>query len=151
LSLVTGNVLADDNSAVYGTNYVPDYITTTSVVTTVTAENGNTATIVAGTPETIIGAYGTLTINSDGTYSYQATADMANVGKVDSFTYTVTDPVTGRTDTATLHVQVGSPDVSSRSIINFTIITTVKVLVLMNTVQWFFWSRKYMEKPLFGA
>ncbi|QJG85565.1 BapA/Bap/LapF family large adhesin [Acinetobacter baumannii] len=108
---VTGNVLADDNSAVYGTNYVPDYITTTSVVTTVTAENGNTATIVAGTPETIIGAYGTLTINSDGTYSYQATADMANVGKVDSFTYTVTDPVTGRTDTATLHVQVGSPDV----------------------------------------
>ncbi|WP_139841454.1 beta strand repeat-containing protein, partial [Acinetobacter pittii] len=108
---VTGNVLADDNSAVYGTNYVPDYITTTSVVTAVTAENGNTATIVAGTPETVIGVYGTLTINSDGTYSYQATADMANVGKVDSFTYTVTDPVTGRTDTATLHVQVGSPDV----------------------------------------
>ncbi|WP_372548999.1 BapA/Bap/LapF family large adhesin, partial [Acinetobacter pittii] len=108
---VTGNVLADDNSAVYGTNYVPDYITTTSVVTAVTAENGNTTTVVAGTPATVIGVYGTLTINSDGTYSYQATADMANVGKVDSFTYTVTDPVTGRTDTATLHVQVGSPDV----------------------------------------
>ncbi|MBJ9935356.1 type I secretion C-terminal target domain-containing protein [Acinetobacter pittii] len=108
---VTGNVLADDNSAVYGTNYVPDYITTTSVVTAVTAENGNTATIVVGTPATVVGVYGTLTINSDGTYSYQATADMANVGKVDSFTYTVTDPVTGRTDTATLHVQVGSPDV----------------------------------------
>ncbi|MCG9491798.1 VCBS domain-containing protein, partial [Acinetobacter pittii] len=108
---VTGNVLADDNSAVYGTNYVPDYITTTSVVTGVTAENGNTAVITAGTPATVVGAYGTLTINADGTYSYQATADMANVGKVDSFTYTVTDPVTGRTDTATLHVQVGSPDV----------------------------------------
>ncbi|BBQ47791.1 hypothetical protein WP2W18E11_07890 [Acinetobacter pittii] len=108
---VTGNVFADDNSAVYGTNYVPDYITTTSVVTAVTAENGNTTTVVAGTPATVIGVYGTLTINADGTYSYQATADMANVGKVDSFTYTVTDPVTGRTDTATLHVQVGSPDV----------------------------------------
>ncbi|OTM93525.1 flagellar protein [Acinetobacter pittii] len=108
---VTGNVLADDNSAVCGTNYVPDYITTTSVVTAVTAENGNTTTVVAGTPATVIGVYGTLTINADGTYSYQATADMANVGKVDSFTYTVTDPVTGRTDTATLHVQVGSPDV----------------------------------------
>ncbi|SCD17043.1 biofilm-associated protein [Acinetobacter baumannii] len=108
---VTGNVLADDNSAVYGTNYVPDYITTTSVVTAVTAENGNTTTVVVGTPATVIGVYGTLTINADGTYSYQATADMANVGKVDSFTYTVTDPVTGRTDTATLHVQVGSPDV----------------------------------------
>ncbi|SUU31110.1 biofilm-associated protein [Acinetobacter baumannii] len=108
---VTGNVLADDNSAVYGTNYLPDYITTTSVVTAVTAENGNTTTVVAGTPATVVGVYGTLTINADGTYSYQATADMANVGKVDSFTYTVTDPVTGRTDTATLHVQVGSPDV----------------------------------------
>jgi VCBS repeat-containing protein len=108
---VIGNVLADDNSAVYGTNYVPDYITTTSVVTTVTAENGNTSAVVAGTPATIVGAYGTLTIGADGTYSYQATANMANVGKVDSFTYTVTDPVTGRTDTATLHVQVGSPDV----------------------------------------
>uniref|UniRef100_UPI00300B096A beta strand repeat-containing protein n=1 Tax=Acinetobacter calcoaceticus TaxID=471 RepID=UPI00300B096A len=108
---VTGNVLADDNSAVYGTNYVPDYITTTSVVTTVTAENGNTSAVVAGTPATIVGAYGTLTISADGTYSYQATANMANVGKVDSFTYTVTDPATGRTDTATLHVQVGSPDV----------------------------------------
>jgi VCBS repeat-containing protein len=108
---VIGNVLADDNSAVYGTNYVPDYITTTSVVTTVTAENGNTEAVVVGTPTTIIGAYGSLIINSDGTYSYQATANMANVGKVDSFTYTVTDPVTGRTDTATLHVQVGSPDV----------------------------------------
>ena len=94
---VTGNVLADDNSAVYGTNYVPDYITTTSVVTAVTAENGNTTTVVAGTPATVVGVYGTLTINADGTYSYQATADMANVGKVDSFTYTVTDPVTGRT------------------------------------------------------
>ncbi len=108
---VTGNVLADDNSAVYGTNYVPDYITTTSVITAVTAENGNTTTVVAGTPATVVGVYGTLTINADGTYSYQATSDMANVGKVDSFTYTVTDPVTGRTDTATLHVQVGSPDV----------------------------------------
>ncbi|MEO4077818.1 BapA/Bap/LapF family large adhesin, partial [Acinetobacter pittii] len=108
---VTGNVLADDNSTVYGTNYVPDYITTTSVVTTVTAENGNTEAVVVGTPTTIVGAYGSLIINSDGSYSYQATADMANVGKVDSFTYTVTDPVTGRTDTATLHVQVGSPDV----------------------------------------
>ncbi|MCH2069713.1 beta strand repeat-containing protein, partial [Acinetobacter pittii] len=108
---VTGNVLSDDNSAVYGTNYVPDYITTTSVVTIVTAENGNTESVVVGTPATVVGVYGTLTINADGTYSYQATADMANVGKVDSFTYTVTDPVTGRTDTATLHVQVGSPDV----------------------------------------
>ncbi|GAB02798.1 hypothetical protein ACT4_037_00010 [Acinetobacter sp. NBRC 100985] len=108
---VNGNVLTDDDSAAYGTGYTPDYITSTSVVTFVESENGNTATVAAGTPTVINGAYGTLTLNSDGSYSYQATADTTNIGKVDSFTYTVTDPVTGRTDTATLHVQIGSPDV----------------------------------------
>ncbi|CAI3118279.1 hypothetical protein MWMV8_MWMV8_03130 [Acinetobacter calcoaceticus] len=108
---ITGNVLSDDNSAVYGPNYTPDYITTTSVVTSVTSENGNTSVVSVGSSATIVGAYGTLTINADGTYSYQATANTLNIGKVDSFTYTVTDPVTGRTDTATLHIQIGSPDV----------------------------------------
>jgi len=108
---IIGNVLSDDNSAVYGPNYTPDYITTTSVVTSVTSENGNTSAVSVGSSATIVGAYGTLTINADGTYSYQATANTLNIGKVDSFTYTVTDPVTGRTDTATLHIQIGSPDV----------------------------------------
>ncbi|WP_225995879.1 beta strand repeat-containing protein, partial [Acinetobacter oleivorans] len=109
---IIGNVLSDDNSAVYGPNYTPDYITTTSVVTSVTSENGNTSAVSVGSSATIVGAYGTLTINADGTYSYQATANTLNIGKVDSFTYTVTDPVTGRTDTATLHIQIGSPDVN---------------------------------------
>ncbi|WP_429752826.1 beta strand repeat-containing protein, partial [Acinetobacter nosocomialis] len=109
---VTGNVLSDDNSAVYGPNYTPDYITTTTVVTSVTSETGNTQAVNVGSSTVIVGAYGSLTINADGTYSYQATANTQNIGKVDSFTYTVTDPVTGRTDTATLHIQIGSPDVN---------------------------------------
>ncbi|WP_312068583.1 BapA/Bap/LapF family large adhesin, partial [Acinetobacter sp.] len=108
---ITGNVLADNNSGVYGPGYTPDYITTTTVVTSVTAENGNTAGVSTGLATVIVGAYGTLTINSDGSYSYQATANTLNIGKVDSFTYTVVDPVTGRTDTANLHIQIGSPDV----------------------------------------
>ncbi|MBP1492689.1 type I secretion C-terminal target domain-containing protein [Acinetobacter nosocomialis] len=109
---VTGNVLSDDNSAVYGPNYTPDYITTTTVVTSVISETGNTQAVNVGSSTVIVGAYGSLTINADGTYSYQATANTQNIGKVDSFTYTVTDPVTGRTDTATLHIQIGSPDVN---------------------------------------
>ncbi|WP_215901288.1 S-layer family protein, partial [Acinetobacter sp. TUM15131] len=109
---ITGNVLSDDNSAGYGSNYKPDYITTTTVVTAVTSENGNVSGVIAGTATTIVGAYGTLTINADGSYSYQAAANTSNIGKVDSFTYTVTDPVTGKTDTATLHIQIGSPDVN---------------------------------------
>ncbi|MCH7320042.1 VCBS domain-containing protein, partial [Acinetobacter sp. ANC 5659] len=108
---ITGNVLADNNSGVYGPGYTPDYITTTTVVTSVTAENGNTAGVSTGLATVIVGAYGSLTINSDGSYSYQATANTLNIGKVDSFTYTVVDPVTGRTDTANLHIQIGSPDV----------------------------------------
>ncbi|WP_410567300.1 beta strand repeat-containing protein [Acinetobacter sp. H1(2024)] len=109
---VTGNVLSDDNSAVYGPNYTPDYITTTTVVTSVSSATGNTAAVNVGTSTVIVGAYGTLTINADGTYSYQATANTHNIGKVDNFTYTVTDPVTGITSTATLHIQIGSPDVN---------------------------------------
>ncbi|MCH7336169.1 BapA/Bap/LapF family large adhesin, partial [Acinetobacter sp. NIPH 2699] len=108
---VNGNVLTDDDSAVYGTGFTPDYITSDSVVTFVEAENGNTSPVVVGTPTIISGVYGALTLNADGSYSYQATADTANIGKVDSFVYTVTDPITGRTDTATLHIQIGSPDV----------------------------------------
>ncbi|MDO3658265.1 beta strand repeat-containing protein, partial [Acinetobacter genomosp. 15BJ] len=108
---VIGNVLADNNSGIYGPGYTPDYITTTTVVTSVTAENGNTAGVSTGLATIIVGAYGSLTINSDGSYSYQATANTLNIGKVDSFTYTVVDPVTGRTDTANLHIQIGSPDV----------------------------------------
>ncbi|ENV11444.1 hypothetical protein F966_00227, partial [Acinetobacter higginsii] len=108
---ITGNVLADNDSGVYGSGYTPDYITTTTVVTSVTAENGNTAGVTTGLATIIVGAYGSLTINSDGSYSYQATANTLNIGKVDSFTYTVVDPVTGRTDTANLHIQIGSPDV----------------------------------------
>ena len=108
---ITGNVLADNNSGVYGPGYTPDYITTTTVVTSVTAENGNTEGVSIGLATVIVGAYGSLTINSDGSYSYQATANTLNIGKVDSFTYTVVDPVTGRTDTANLHIQIGSPDV----------------------------------------
>ncbi|MBJ8441491.1 VCBS domain-containing protein [Acinetobacter junii] len=111
VATVSGNVLTDDDSVVYGAGYTPDFITSSSVVTSVTTEVGVTEAVVVGVPTVISGVYGDLTINSDGTYSYVATADLSNVGKVDSFTYTVTDPLTGRTDTAVLHVQVGSPDV----------------------------------------
>ena len=60
-----------------------------------------------------MGNYGTLTINSDGSYSYQPDVNPANIGKVDSFTYTLSDPTNGLADsTASLHIQIGSNDVS---------------------------------------
>ena len=56
------------------------------------------------------GAYGTLTINPDGTYTYVRNAtelpqNFASTTTVDTFTYSVTD-VAGNTDTATLDIQV---------------------------------------------
>ncbi|MGR0304850.1 beta strand repeat-containing protein, partial [Acinetobacter beijerinckii] len=113
---ITGNVISDDNSALYGATYDHDFITSTTTVTNVaSAEPGNTNSevIVVGVPTVIVGDYGTLTINSDGSYSYQPDVNPANIGKVDSFTYTLSDPTNGLADsTASLHIQIGSNDVS---------------------------------------
>jgi len=113
---ITGNVISDDNSALYGANYDHDFITSSTTVTNIaSAELGNTnvEAIVAGVPTVIVGNYGTLTINSDGSYSYQPDVNPANIGKVDSFTYTLSDPTNGLADSmASLHIQIGSNDVS---------------------------------------
>ncbi|WP_286434423.1 type I secretion C-terminal target domain-containing protein [Acinetobacter sp. 256-1] len=60
---------------------------------------------VDGTP--IQGKYGTLHINADGTYQYivdQNTA--ANFGDIDTFSYSIKDPVTGKLATGTLNIQL---------------------------------------------
>ncbi|WP_151743831.1 BapA/Bap/LapF family large adhesin, partial [Acinetobacter calcoaceticus] len=109
---VSGNVLTDDDSTIYGPSYVPDTITGTTVVSTVVGEQVGAIPTSIGSSTAVIGAYGTLTISANGSYSYTPTANAANIGKVDSFTYTITDPVSGGTSTAVLHIQIGSPDVS---------------------------------------
>ncbi|WP_347005708.1 BapA/Bap/LapF family large adhesin, partial [Acinetobacter sp. ANC 3882] len=98
--VATGNVLADDS------------ITLTTHVSTVTSEIVGAPVQTIGTSTTIVGAYGTLVISANGQYTYTPnTTDLSAIGKVDTFTYTVRDVLTGATDTAKLHIQVGSPDV----------------------------------------
>ncbi|NIE97988.1 Ig-like domain-containing protein [Acinetobacter sp. Tr-809] len=98
--VATGNVLTDDS------------ITLTTHVSTVTSEIVGAPVQTVGTSTTIVGAYGTLVISANGQYSYTPnTSDLSAIGKVDTFTYTVRDVLTGATDTAKLHIQVGSPDV----------------------------------------
>ncbi|ENW95242.1 hypothetical protein F904_00534, partial [Acinetobacter dispersus] len=98
--VATGNVLADDS------------ITLTTHVSTVTSEIVGAPVQTVGTSTTIVGAYGTLVISANGQYTYTPnTNDLSAIGKVDTFTYTVRDVLTGATDTAKLHIQVGSPDV----------------------------------------
>jgi len=75
-------------------------------------ENGNGTQGTVG--EELIGTYGTLTLNDDGSYTYvanQPAADALNDGEtaVDTFTYTVSDG-NGGSDTAQLSITVNGQD-----------------------------------------
>ncbi|WP_436662216.1 BapA/Bap/LapF family large adhesin [Acinetobacter sp. P1(2025)] len=100
---IVGNVVTNGSST-----DVQDIYSGTVTVTTVVSETGNNIT--AGATETpIVGAYGTLYIREDGGYRYVAdTSDLTNIGKVDTFTYTLRDS-TGATDIANLNIRVESP------------------------------------------
>ena len=94
-------VLANDAGVVDGT----DDIAVTNI-----GSGGTSAPISGGSEETITGAYGDLTMESDGSYSYTANADDAkelDAGEEadDVFTYTVTE-ADGFASTATLTVTV---------------------------------------------
>ncbi|MEI1679599.1 BapA/Bap/LapF family large adhesin, partial [Acinetobacter baumannii] len=107
--------VASTNTAVVAEgNVLTDDVTTLATqVTTVTSEVVGALPQTVGTDTVINGAYGTLVISTNGHYTYTPnTTDLSAIGKVDSFTYTIRDAITGTTDTATLHVQVGSPDVT---------------------------------------
>ncbi|MCL6242428.1 beta strand repeat-containing protein, partial [Acinetobacter amyesii] len=94
---VTGNVFDNDVINPVGLDVK---------VTTVTHGADNQG-VVAGTPTVIEGQYGTLTINSDGTYSYQMTADGTALGKVDTFSYTIADG-DGHSSVANIYIRLDS-------------------------------------------
>ena len=105
-----GNVITDADS-VYGSDGIPHpaYTSVTAVGVATTDGTGASVTMSASTPSaTLTGQYGTLEIHSDGSYVYTPVSSMDSIGKVDSFTYTITDTVTGQSSTAQLHVQIGT-------------------------------------------
>ena len=75
----------------------------------------------SGTPTTVTGTYGQLTIGADGTYTYvanQSAADDLDAGDTatDTFTYTVTDGQQADTATADIAITVtGVNDVPTAS------------------------------------
>lgn len=91
-SASTGNVLANDGDPDAG-----DVLHVTSVQ----LAGGSAVAVPASGTVTVAGAYGTLVIAADGSYSYQA----LNRDGSDAFTYTVADDA-GVTDTAQLLVEV---------------------------------------------
>ena len=94
----TGNVLTND--VVDGEISSPATVVVANVVT----ELGTSAAVIAGVPTIIQGAYGELTINSDGSYSYQPNTLGSSVAKVDTFTYTMSNGT--YTDTALLNIRI---------------------------------------------
>ena len=93
-----------------GTDTDADNATTTLLVSGVVAGSGGVAQGV-GVGTTVIGTYGTLTLNADGSYSYvadQAAADALATGvtAADVFSYTVTDPNGAVSNSATLTLTV---------------------------------------------
>nr|WP_232482983.1 DUF5801 repeats-in-toxin domain-containing protein [Halomonas alkaliphila] len=91
-----------------------------ATVSAVTSNNvpGNTADETSGTL-VIEGEYGTLTLNADGSYTYEADPDSTNADAQDVFTYTVRDG-DGDESTATLTIDVadvtGTPTDTSGSV-----------------------------------
>ncbi|SUB08579.1 BapA/Bap/LapF family large adhesin [Pantoea agglomerans] len=106
----TGNVITDVD-AVYGADGIPHSTYTSVSAVSVTNSDGivTSVTLDATTKSaTLDGQYGTLVINADGSYVYTPTSSMDSIGKVDSFTYTITDSATGLSSSAQIHVQIGT-------------------------------------------
>ena len=99
---VTGNVLTD-----IGVDGTAD-ITGPDNGAVLRVQNGGSGYVNAGSGIVVQGLYGTLTINGQGAYSYQANSSASSVGKVDVFNYQLVHP-NGLSDTATLYVRIDSP------------------------------------------
>ncbi len=102
---VSGNVIADPGAGgavdIVGPGTQVDSVTINGVPTAVTA-NGTV----------VDGAWGTLVINLDGSYTYTPDANALAIGKTDTFTYTLLDPTDGERESATLSIAIGSPDIT---------------------------------------
>ncbi len=103
-SIATGNVItgANTTSGAAGADTVG---AEGAIVTTVTSPSGNPPNINGGVI-TIVGQFGTLTINPNGSYTYNS--NPGSEGKVEQFTYTLTDG-SGDTSTAKLLISIGAP------------------------------------------
>ena len=100
-----GNVLTDTNNHVGSTNAWGAVDSLGQEGAVVSAVNG---TNVAGNGTTnIAGLYGNLSIAADGSYTYTPYSNYSNVGKSETFTYTLNQP-DGDSDTANLIINIGN-------------------------------------------
>ena len=96
-STIEGNVISSVDGA--------DEVNTTTFVTKVANEVGDPAVTLSGANTVVVGAYGTLYISPNGHYKYVSNGDSADIGKVDTFTYTIRD-FNGSEATANLNIRI---------------------------------------------
>ncbi|WP_327857354.1 BapA/Bap/LapF family large adhesin [Acinetobacter guillouiae] len=96
-STIEGNVISSVDGA--------DEVNTTTFVTKVANEVGDPAVTLSGANTVVAGAYGTLYISPNGHYKYVSNGDPADIGKVDTFTYTIRD-FNGSEATANLNIRI---------------------------------------------
>ena len=96
---VSGNLMVDD--------VVPNGTTLTKLV----SDTGVSVNVSATGTTTLVGKYGSMLINADGSYTYTPNKDVKVVGQVDTFTYTITDK-NGNASSAKVYVQIGTDEVN---------------------------------------
>ncbi len=74
--------------------------------------NGVT-TAIAADGTVVDGAWGTLIVDRDGSYTYTPDASPAAIGRTETIGYTLFDASDGETATATLSIAIGSPDIAA--------------------------------------
>ncbi|MEY4756404.1 MAG: hypothetical protein RJA34_1302, partial [Pseudomonadota bacterium] len=123
----TGNVITDANTlipsgdawnAVDGKGAEGASITAIGATTWVANSTHGTYTALAGYME-VAGSYGKLYIQADGDYVYVPTANTANVGQQDVFTYKLAQ-ADGDSDTANLVIKIGSSAYAAPTPVNGT-------------------------------
>ncbi|MEW7867117.1 type I secretion C-terminal target domain-containing protein, partial [Aeromonas diversa] len=104
---VTGNVLTDGQDDVFGADGEP----VGGGVIGVRAADGDLTTAASGNlGVSIPGAYGNLILYADGSYTYQATADVVPPPAVDVFVYSITDQ-DGDISTTTLSITLNNVEI----------------------------------------
>ena len=100
-------------------NDTDDDASSTATITSITAASGSAQTTFSSNSETVNGAYGTLTINSDGSYSYVANSNISGLDAggsnvTDVFTYIVSDGTATSAATLTINV-IASQDLTAQN------------------------------------
>ena len=100
-------------------NDTDDDASSTATITSITAALGDAQTTFSSNSETVTGAYGTLTINSNGSYSYVADSNISGLDAEDAnvtdvFTYIVSDGTATSAATLTINV-IASQDLTAQN------------------------------------